>query len=259
MTIAIAVANQKGGVGKTTTAVHIAHGLSLKGKKVLLADFDPQGQCATILGLNQEPDVFGLLISDLPLGQVSRPTDREMLYVLLGDKKTGVAQTVLSVQRSPITHAHSRLVGPAEEAGFDFIVIDTSPSVGELQAQALWASNIVVIPCTVDYLASEGVFSIVKTLEQLRNEFDWKGGTMGVLPTFYDEVTRESKATLADLRKNFKDHILEPIHRATALRECAVEGKTIFELSPTSRAASQYWGIVNLVLEWGKKSQSLVA
>ena len=123
-----------------------------------------------------------------------------------------------------------------------------------MQAQALWASDIVLIPCTVDYLASEGVFSIVKTLEQLRKDFDWKGGTLGVLPTFYDEVTRESKATLSDLRKNFPEHILEPIHRATALRECAVEGKTIFELSPKSRAADQYWDIVQLVLKWGEQS-----
>lgn len=249
MTLTITVANQKGGVGKTTTAVHIAHGLSLSGKRVLLADFDPQGQCATILGLDQESDVFNLLVSEHPLNQLFRPTDRESFYVLLGDKKTNLAQTVLSIQRTPITHIYKKLVIPAIEAGFDYVIVDTSPSVGELQAQALWASDFIIVPCSVDYLASEGVFSIVNTLEQLRDEFEWKGGVLKVLPTFYDEVTRESKATLSDLQDNFKEHTLAPIHRATSLRECAVEGKTIFELSPRSRAASQYWGVIKAILE----------
>ena len=164
MTTTITVANQKGGVGKTTTAVNLAHGLALEGKRVLLVDFDPQGQCATILGLKQEPGTFDLLISEEALNKVARTTDRQGLYVVLGDKKTGTAQTVLSVQRSPISFTHERLVKPAQKDGFDYVIIDTSPSVGELQVQALWASDGVLIPCSVDYLASDGVFSIIKTL-----------------------------------------------------------------------------------------------
>jgi chromosome partitioning protein len=116
--------------------------------------------------------------------------------------------------------------------------------------QSLWASDGVLIPCTVDYLASDGVFSIAKTLVNLEQEFEWQGKILGVLPTFYDEVTRESKATLNDLRDNFHRYVLNPIHRATILRECAVEGKTIFELAPNSRAALQYQELVNFVLIW---------
>jgi len=248
MTTTITVANQKGGVGKTTTAVNLAHGLALEGKRVLLVDFDPQGQCATILGLKQEPGAFELLISEEALNKVARTTDRQGLYVVLGDKKTGTAQTVLSVQRSPISFTHERLVKPAQKDGFDYILIDTSPSVGELQVQALWASDGVLIPCSVDYLASDGVFSIINTLKRIKDEFDWKGNIMSVLPTFYDDVTRESKATLEDLRQNFSSFIINPIHRATILRECAVEGRTIFELAPHSRAARQYGELVDFVL-----------
>lgn len=218
MTITITVANQKGGVGKTTTAVNLAHGLALEGKRVLLVDFDPQGQCATILGLKQESGAFDLLISEEPLNKVARTTDRQGLYVVLGDKKTGTAQTVLSVQRSPISFTHERLVKPSHEDGFDYVVVDTSPSVGELQVQALWASDGVLIPCSVDYLASDGVFSIINTLKRIHDEFDWKGNIMSVLPTFYDDVTRESKATLEDLRKNFSSFIINPIHRATIFK-----------------------------------------
>lgn len=252
MTTTITIANQKGGVGKTTTAVNLAHGLVLENQRVLLVDLDPQGQCATILGLKPEPHMFNLLVADASLKEVARSTDRKNLFVVIGDKKTATAQTVLSVQKVPISFTQSRLVKPAQLENYDYVVIDTSPSVGELQVQSLWACDGVLIPCTVDYLASDGVFSIAKTLVNLERDFDWNGKILGILPTFYDEVTRESKATLKDLQENFHRYVLNPIHRATILRECAVEGKTIFELAPTSRAADQYRGLVNFVLDWEK-------
>jgi chromosome partitioning protein len=252
MTTTITVANQKGGVGKTTTAVSLAHGLGFEGKRVLLIDLDPQGQCATILGLAPEPGAFNLLIAEQPLSQVIRSTDRENLYVVLGDRKTATAQTVLGVQRSLISFTYDRLITAAEQENLDFIIIDTSPSVGELQEQALWASDGVLIPCAVDYLASDGVFNIAITLKRIHEEFQWNGRILGILPTFYDDVTRESKATLEDLKKRFDHLLLEPIHRATILRECAVEGKTIFELAPRSRAAEQYQALVQYVLNWEK-------
>lgn len=254
MTITITVANQKGGVGKTTTAVSLAHGLVLEGKKVLLVDLDPQGQCATILGLKQEPGAFNLLVADYNPNQVIRLTDRENLYVILGDSKTATAQTVLGVQRSPISFTHKKLVPAARKDQMDYVIIDTSPSVGELQEQAIWASDGVLIPCAVDYLATDGVISIAQSIRRIHNEFDWQGSIVGILPTFYDDVTRESKATLDDLIQRFEKLMLSPIHRATRLRECAVEGKTIFELDPSSRAAAEYQELVNFLLNWKTKN-----
>jgi chromosome partitioning protein len=248
----LTVANQKGGVGKTTTAVNLAHGLVLQGHRVLLVDLDPQGQCATILGLAPEPGAFNLLVAEQSLSQVIRTTDRENLLVILGDRKTATAQTVLSVQRSPISFAYDRLVPTAEQEGLAYTIIDTSPSVGELQEQALWAADGVLIPCAVDYLASDGVFNIAVTLKRIHDDFKWDGRILGILPTFYDDVTRESKATLDDLKKRFDHLLLDPIHRATILRECAVEGKTIFELAPKSRAAQQYQDLAQYVLNWNK-------
>lgn len=250
MTRTIVIANQKGGVGKTTTAVNLAHGLVLSGKRVMLVDLDPQGQCATILGLKPEPGAFNILIADLPPDQVIRATDRQNLFVILGDRKTAVAQTVLSVQRVPISQTRNKLLPAAEADQMDYVIIDTSPSVGELQEQALWAADGVLIPCATDYLASDGVINIVSSLDKLRTDFQWHGGILGVVPTFYDDVTRESKATLIDLQERFAKYILPPIHRATILRECAVEGKTIFELSPSSRAAEQYHALVETILNW---------
>ena len=82
--------------------------------------------------------------------------------------------------------------------------------MGELQVQALWAADGVLIPCAVDYLASDGVFNITATLDSLRTDFNWKGKILGILPTFYDDVTRESRATLKDLRDRFEGLLLEP-------------------------------------------------
>jgi chromosome partitioning protein len=257
MTITITIANQKGGVGKTTTAVNLAHGLVLEGKRALLVDLDPQGQCATILGLNPEPGAFNLLVAEHSLNQVIRITDRENLFVVLGDRKTATAQTVLNVQRSPISFTYDKVIPPAEQEKIDYVILDTSPSVGELQEQALWAADGVLIPCAVDYLASDGVFNIAVTLKRIHEEFKWTGHILGILPTFYDEITRESRATLQDLTKRYDRLMLHPIHRATILRECAVEGKTIFELDPNCRAAKQYTDLVQHVLKWqsGKNAE----
>ncbi len=141
MTITITIANQKGGVGKTTTAVTLAHGLVLAGKRVLLVDLDPQGQCATILGLKPEPGAFNLLVAEQPLARVVRSTDRHDLFVILGDRKTSTAQTVLNVQRSPISFTRSKIFSSGISEKNDYVVIDTSPSVGELQEQALWSAD----------------------------------------------------------------------------------------------------------------------
>jgi chromosome partitioning protein len=243
----ITIANQKGGVGKTTTAVNLAHGLVLDGYKVLLVDLDPQGQCATILGLKPEPAAFNLLVTDLPHQQVVRMTDRVNLYIVMGDKKTATAQTVLSVQRTPVHYTRDKLQPILLEDGFDIAILDTSPSVGELQEQALWAASGVLIPCATDYLATDGVFSIAATLEKLRKDHQWGGQILGIVPTFYDEVTRESRATILDLQKQFGSLVLNPVHRATVLRECAVEGKTIFELDDKCRAADEHRYLVNFI------------
>ncbi|MDX1438259.1 MAG: AAA family ATPase, partial [Anaerolineales bacterium] len=146
MTATITIANQKGGVGKTTTAVNLAHGLARQGKRVLLVDLDPQGQCATVLGLAPEPGAFNLLVAEESPSKVIRSTDRDKLDVVLGDEKTATAETLMSVQRSPISFVFKKIVSPAVEDNFDYVIVDTPPSVGELQVQALWAAGNVLIP-----------------------------------------------------------------------------------------------------------------
>ncbi len=247
MAVFITIANQKGGVGKTTTAVQMAHGLALNGYKVLLVDLDPQGQCAALLGFEQESGAFQLLVAETPLKQVVRYAERKGLYLVLGDKKTATAQAVLGIQRSPI-HYVKKTLADGNMSDMDYCIIDTAPSAGDLQSQALWAADKVIIPCATDFLATDGVFSIMDTLENLKTAQGWQGQVLGIIPTFFDDVTRESKATTKDLNKHFSHLLLPPIHRATVLRECAAEGKTIFELAPASRAAQEYKILVDYII-----------
>lgn len=247
MTKIITVSNQKGGVGKTTTAVHLACGLAITRAKTLLVDMDAQGQCATLLGLAAESGVFNLLVAELGAKHVVRVTERENLHVILGDKKSITAETVLTVQRVPISFTQQKITAVTNDE-YDYVIIDTGPGAGELQTQALWAADAVLIPCTTDYLATDGIFSIKQTLQELKENARWPGKVLGILPTLFDTVTKESKATMGDLQKHFPGELLPlAIHRATILRECAAAGKTVFELNKNGRAAQEYTQLVEWV------------
>jgi len=247
----ICVANQKGGVGKTTTAVNLAHGLATKGKRVLLVDCDPQGQVATFLGLRQESGLFDLLVGGRPLADVVRSADtdhldRAGLRVIPGDKRTATAQIVLAAEGFNLACLSDAL----KRAKVDYVVFDTSPSVGLLQEAALFAADWLLSPVATDYAATEGLAGVMDTLKAVK-ERGAKCQLLGVVPTFHDQVTRESKATLEQLAEHLGEAVWPPIHRATVLREATAEGLTIFEKAAKSRAAQEYGELVGRVLGYG--------
>jgi chromosome partitioning protein len=251
MTRILTIGNQKGGQGRTTTVVTLGRGLAMRGKRVLLVDADPQGQVATFLGLRQESGLFDLLVEGRSLADVVRSADadgrhRPGLQVIPGDKRTATAQVVLVAQGIKLDCLARALKGV--EA--DYVICDTSPFVGLLQEAAIFAADWLLVPCAVDYAAAQGLASILDTVQAVED----RGGRchlLGVIPTFYDEVTRESKAILAQLKERFGKAVWPPIHRATVLRECAAEAVTIFEKAPRSRAATEYGKVVERVLDYG--------
>ena len=251
----ICIANQKGGVGKTTTAVSLAHSLVLKGKRVLLIDLDPQGQSATAFGRSPEPGVFYLLTMGMSQQETNfvnswvRFSGREGLHILPGDQQTMAAQTVLNAQDSPVS-AIRQTVSRFFKDGPNYIIFDTAPSVGGIQERAVWASDLVIVPTATEFLSADGVSKVLRMMSILQEKKNWRGNLLGILPTFYDEQTRESKATMDDLRSRFDASLLPPIHRATLLRECAAEGQTIFEVDPLCRAAKEYQALTQLVMKF---------
>jgi chromosome partitioning protein len=251
----ICIANQKGGVGKTTTAVSLAHGLALHGKQVLLIDLDPQGQSATALGRSPEPGAFYLLTMGKTQQETSflqswlRCSGRDGLLLFPGDQQTMAAQTVLNAQEQPVSSIRDSITRFFRDT-LHYIIFDTAPSVGGIQERAVWASDHVIVPTATEFLSCDGLSKVVHMMSVLQNKKSWRGSLLGVLPTFYDEQTRESRCAIEDLHERFGPGVLPPIHRATLLRECAAEGQTIFERDPQSRAAMEYMALTQLVMKF---------
>lgn len=245
----IAIANQKGGVGKTTTAVTVAHALALHDRRVLLVDFDPQGQCATSLAVNQEPCVFNVLVSSTGHGihQWIRETERAGLDLMPGDRSTATAQIVINAENRPIDSIRQIFRTLSKE--YDYILFDTAPSVGGIQERAIYAADLVLIPTATEFLSMDGLAQMMELLNTLKGNSEWSGELLGILPTFFDGQTSESKKSFEELQTSFGEGVLSPIHRATVLRECAAEGKTIFEFAPASRASREYEELARMVVQ----------
>lgn len=235
----VTIANQKGGVAKTTTTITVAHGLSIQGFQVLAVDLDPQGHVAVALGVEGGPGVFDWLVRESPLSKVIKLTERAGLTILPGNKKTGSAISFLVIEYKgavPLDLLSEKL-RPALRRGLDYVLIDTSPSATELQAAAIYAADVLLIPAACDYLSEDGVAQTMETLELAGNQ---ERLAVGVVPTFYDSRTNECKRVLAEYQTHLGEMVLPPIHASTRFREAVAQGQTIFETDPNGRGAEEY-------------------
>lgn len=244
----IVFANQKGGTGKTTTVISVGDAFARLGKRVLIADLDPQGHAAVSLNLDAEPCVANWLMYPIfnkhPLSLENlngwiRPTRQENLFLLPGDQMTAKAQRMLTIEDRPINYINDCLFS-VRRLGFDYVLFDTPPSTGGLQEMASWAADLAVIVSNLDYLSADGVWGFLEMLKVLQTEKRWSGKLAGILPTFYDEQTRTTREQMSNLETAFPDQVFTPIHRATLIREASAEGLTIFQKDPTSRPAREY-------------------
>lgn len=223
----ISIANQKGGVAKTTTAITLAHGLAMAGKRILLVDLDPQGHVAVSLGLEKSPGLHDLICEHKPLSQVI-VTARPNLDLLPGDKRTEKVkrEIVLSDYRD------SALRDIFKKSPYDVILLDLAPSLDVLHVSSLIASNWVVIPTRLDALAVDGVQEVLLTLA----EFSRRGHRLEgycILPTFFDRTTRETYLQFRDLVDAFGNRVWPPIPQDTRVRESPSYGLTIWEYAPS--------------------------
>ena len=236
MSTTIAILNQKGGVGKTTTAVTLASGLARLGKRVLLIDLDTQGNVADSLGLPHSDDLRRLLSPDLhgSLDQAVTPSGLEHLDVIRSDKST----TSLKQTLAGVTLREYVLADVLQGSGYDVIVLDCAPSVDLLHFAALVAADFLLIPTRLDKLAINGVRDALQTLAALKRISHCQ--VAGILPTFYERVTLESHEQLVHLAQTFGRIVLPPIPQDTQCRVASRHGKTLWDHEPNAKALTGY-------------------
>ena len=250
MTRIITITNQKGGVGKTTTAVHLSHGLALAGKQVLLVDLDAQAQAGIAMHIPPGDGAFFLLTMGTDRGATAY-IRAQMKEVRPGWRLLPASKRLAGVEPALPSHAVSWLAETLSrfEGEFDYIVLDTAPTVNRLQVLAMWAADWVIVPAAPEPLSANSIQKVVQTLNSLKAQ-QWRGGLFGILPTMYRERVREHAETLAEYRRRFGEAlVLPPIHLAARLAECPAYGQTVFEHAPHDRAAREYEALVQAILK----------
>lgn len=235
----IAVVNQKGGTGKTTTAVTLAHHFALQENRVLLIDTDPQGHVAVALGMKKGPGIRNLIERAASNGTERLPIviakARPNLDVILSNSATRHAKRTLASMDFRETVLKKALTGIAHL--YDIAVIDCAPSADVLHISALVAATDIIIPTRLDHLAVDGVNEVLKTIVQTRESVGGSGlNVRGIVPTFYERRTNETPLQLAALVEAFDRLVMPPIPTDVKLRECPAYGKSIWEYAPSTNA-----------------------
>lgn len=241
--IVITVATNKGGAGKTTTAVHLAAGLARAGRRVLLVDLDKQGHCATFLGRDPAPRLYDLLVRERELADLIAEV-RPHLHLLASNSETLLAQDFARLRNAQADLLEHALVRKA--VGYDFVVFDTPPQ-GLLQECALYSTDRLVIPVPVDYPGMDGAAQFVQVVQTIQAREQLPPPARYFVPMFVDLRTSESKYNLRLLQERFGEQVTTPIPVRTRMREAIAEGKTIFEYAPGEDIAALYAGLCTLL------------
>jgi chromosome partitioning protein len=243
----IAILNQKGGTGKTTTAVNLAAGLAERENDVLLVDTDAQGNVGVSLGVAGEISLYHVLVDGADPGESSVPV-RQHLDVITSDSTLAAAEIWLARQHTDLRSKMltKRLTAMQLSRRYDYVIIDCGPSLNLLNQNALSYVDEVIIPVTCDYLALVGVKQVLRTIKDVERHLGHAVRVSAVLPTFYDGRTRLAREVLETLQGHFKTKCLEPIRLNTRLAEAPSHKKTIFEYAPESHGAADD----NRVCDW---------
>lgn len=238
----IAIANQKGGVGKTTTAVNLSACLADLGNTVLLMDIDPQGNATSGVGLDKakvEACVYDALINEIPVEKIIYPTEQDNLYVIPATIQLAGAEIELVPTISREVRLR-RIVRPLKEK-YNYIIIDCPPSLGLLTLNALTAADTVLVPIQCEYYALEGLGQLVKTIDLVRQHLNSTLKIGGVLLTMYDSRTNLAAQVAAEVRNYFGTIVFEAvIPRNVRLSEAPSHGKPIIEYDPRCKGAEVY-------------------
>ncbi len=247
----LAVANQKGGVGKTTTAISVAAALALLEKDVLLVDFDPQGNSTGGLGVDKATlgaTVYDWLVGQAPFSEAVRSTELAHLSLLPASRElVGAEIELVGTERREFLLADRLAEVPAR---FDHVLIDCPPSLGLLTINALTAADGVLVPIQCEYFALEGVSELLATIDRVRESLNPALSIAGVLATMWDDRLNLSRQVLEEVRRYFGGALFRNVvPRNVRLGEAPSFGKPIFLYDVKSRGAEAYLGIARELLE----------
>jgi chromosome partitioning protein len=246
----IAIANQKGGVAKTTTAVNLSAWLSMMGQKVLLVDIDPQGNASTGVGLdkqNIELCIYDVLINGVPVSEVITPCAVEKLYLVPATIELAGAEVELVgvAEREKILKKALREI----KEDYDFIFIDCPPSLGMLTLNALTAADSVLIPIQCEFYALEGLGQLMNTIQMVQQQLNPDLVLEGVLLTMFDGRTNLAIQVVDEIKKHFREKVYRSIvPRNVRLSEAPSHGKPVMLYDRRSRGAEAYQELAKEVM-----------
>jgi len=240
----VAIANQKGGVGKTTTAVNLAAALAEKEQRILLVDLDPQGNATSSFGLQglEGQSLYGALLGDDSLAARVLPTRLERLFIIPADIDLAGAEIEIARLDDHLTRLGQALKPLREDNAFDFVLLDCPPSLGILMSNALAGADELLTPIQCEYFALEGLVKVVGLIEQVRDsEANPRLELGGILMTMFDARTNLSAQVVAEVREHFGERVYQTvIPRTVRLSEAPSFGKCILEHDASGTGAKAY-------------------
>ncbi len=245
----IAIGNQKGGVGKTTTTVNLGAALAFQGKKVLIIDMDSQGNATSGLGIERadvKQSVYEVLVDQIEAAGAILPTSRENLWILPSTLQLAGAE----IELATADHRESRLKQAIEpiKADYDYILVDCPPSLGQLSLNAFTASDTILIPVQCEYYALEGLSQLLNTIRLVQRTYNKNFRIEGVLLTMLDARTNLGYEVVEEVRKYFQEKVYRTIiTRNVRLSEAPSYGQSVIDYDPKSRGAEMYMDLAKEV------------